>query len=33
MMETRSYKFGELKNKKQESASEFKPVFGTGERS
>lgn len=32
-METRSYKFGELKNKIQESASEFKPVFGTGVRS
>ena len=29
-MEKRSYKFGELKAKLQESASEFKPVFGDG---
>ena len=29
-MEKRSYKFGELKAKLQESASEFKPVFGNG---
>ena len=29
-METRSYRFGELRRKIQESASEFKPVFGDG---
>lgn len=29
-METRSYKFGELKRKIQESASEFMPVIGKG---
>lgn len=32
-MQTRSYRFGELKRRIQESASEFKPVFGNGVRS
>jgi hypothetical protein len=29
-METRSYRFGDLREKLRESASEFKPVFGDG---